>query len=345
MKRVWSFDSLLMKVTFRKLGYRESMTTDDARARFADMRATLRIPVVAAPMFLVSGPDLVIEACRSGIIGSFPAPNARTIDVLEEWLDQITSRIDHIRRTGENGATHVWAQNLVVHRTYDRLDAELALVQKYKPPIVITALGSPESVVEVVHGYGGLVIADVNSVEYARKAAGHGADGLALVAAGAGGHTGHMAGFAFVPAVREFFDGILILAGAIGDGRAVRAAEILGAELSYMGTRFIATEESIARDTYKEMIVDAKFSDLILTNSFTGAHAYYLRPSILAAGLDPDALAVRDGMDLAGAESKTRAWRDIWSAGQGVGTVRKIQPIGEVVDQLVDEYRDAKSLP
>ena len=319
------------------------MTNNNARARFADMRRTLRLPVVAAPMFLVSGPDLVVAACRSGVIGSFPAPNARTIDVFEEWLDTITGELDHFRTNGASGATHVWAQNLVVHRTYARLDAELALVQKYKPPIVITALGSPKSVVEVVHGYGGLVVADVNSVEYARKAAEHGVDGLALVAAGAGGHTGHMAGFAFVPAVREFFDGILILAGAIGDGHAVRAAEILGAELSYIGTRFIATEESIAVSPYKQMVVDSKFSDLILTNSFTGAHAYYLRPSIVAAGLDPDSLSDRDGMNLAGYDAK--AWKDIWSAGQGIGAIGDIQPVGEIVDQLVCEYEGAKLIP
>lgn len=321
------------------------MAIIDSRVLFADMRATLRIPVVAAPMFLVSGPDLVVAACRSGIIGSFPAPNARTIDVFEEWLDQITGQIALMRKNEVAGSTHVWAQNLVVHRTYDRLDAELALLQEYKPPIVITALGSPRAVVDAVHDYGGLVIADVNSVEYAHKAAGVGVDGLALVAAGAGGHTGHMAGFAFVPAVREFFDGILILAGAIGDGRAVRAAEILGAELSYMGTRFIAAEESIAFDPFKQMVVESKFSDLILSNSFTGAYAYYLRPSIVAAGLDPDNLAKKGGMDLTGSESKTKAWRDIWSAGQGVGTIRKIEPVADIVAQLISEYEKAKAKP
>lgn len=207
------------------------MTTNDSRKRFMKMRATMRLPVVCAPMFLVSGPDLVVAACRAGIVGSFPAPNARTIDVFEEWLDRISGELDILRKKQVKGATDIWALNLVVHSTYERLDAELALLEKYRPPIVITALGSPRAVVEAVHGYGGLIIADVNNVEYARKAAAVGVDGLALVAAGAGGHTGKMAGFAFVPAVREFFDGVLILAGAIGDGRAVRAAEVLGAEL------------------------------------------------------------------------------------------------------------------
>lgn len=319
------------------------MSKHDSRARFAAMRASLRLPIVVAPMFLVSGPDLVTAACRSGVIGSFPAPNARTIDVLEEWLDKITNEIGRIKAQQLAGATDVWAQNLVVHSTYDRLDAELKLLQKYQPPIVITALGSPKKTIEVVHDYGGLVIADVNSVELAHKAADAGADGLALVSAGAGGHTGQMAGFAFVPMVREFFDGVLILAGAIGDGRAVRAAEILGAELSYMGTRFIASEESIAFEPFKQMVVDASFEDLILTNSFSGADAYYLRQSIVAAGLDPDSLVAKDGMDLTGSETKVKAWKDIWSAGQGVGAIHDIKPVATIVDRLEAEYRDAKS--
>lgn len=316
-----------------------------SRAHFTEMRASLRLPIVVAPMFLVSGPDIVIAAARCGVIGSFPATNARSIDIFEEWLDRITGELKLLRKNQVTGATDVWAQNLVVHSTYDRLDAELALLQKYRPPIVITALGSPKRTIEAVHDYGGLVIADVNSVDLARKAAEAGADGLALVSAGAGGHTGQMAGFAFVPAVREFFDGILILAGAIGDGRAVRAAEILGAELSYMGTRFIASEESIAFGPYKQMVVDSDFSDLILTNSFSGAHAYYLRPSIVAAGLDPDHLPAKNGMDLTGSETKVKAWKDIWSAGQGVGTIRKIESLATIVDRIDAEYQAARQLP
>jgi nitronate monooxygenase len=202
-------------------------------------------------------------------------------------------------------------------------------------------LGSPKKAIEVVHAYGGLVIADVSSVELARKAADAGADGLALVSAGAGGHTGQIAGFAFVPMVREFFDGILILAGAIGDGRAVLAAEALGADLSYMGTRFIATEESIAFDNFKQMVVDSDYSDLILSNSFSGADAYYLRQSIVNAGLDPDNLANKDRMNLTGSQAKVKAWKDIWSAGQGVGAIHEIQPVAAIVDRLEAEYRHA----
>jgi nitronate monooxygenase len=304
-----------------------------ARARFDKLRSTLRLPVVVAPMFLVSGPDIVIAAARARVIGSFPAPNARSIDVFAEWVEQISA------------ATETWAQNLIVHSTYERLDAELEILRQYKPPVVITALGNPARVIDAVHEWGGLVIADVNSVDLARKAAAAGADGLALVAAGAGGHTGQMAGFAFVPAVREFFDGILILAGAIGDGRAVRAAEVLGADLCYMGTRFIASEESIAFETYKQMIVDSDFSDLILSNSFTGAEAYYLRQSIIAAGLDPDALVSKGKMDLSGSESRVKAWKDIWSAGQGIGTVHAVQPVAHIIEQLDAEYVAARELP
>jgi nitronate monooxygenase len=319
-----------------------SASEHDARVRFAELRASLRLPIAVAPMFLVSGPDIVIASARAGVIGAFPSTNARTIDVFEEWLDRISNEIRFMREKQLPGTTDVWAQNLIVHSTYERLDAELALLQKYRPQIVITALGNPARVIEAVHDYGGLVIADVNSVELARKAASAGADGLALVSAGAGGHTGQMAGFAFVPAVREFFDGVLILAGAIGDGRAVRAAEILGADLSYMGTRFIACEESIAFDPFKQMVVDCDYTDLILTNSFSGAHAYYLRPSIVAAGLDPDNLPKKDGMDLSGSESKVKAWKDVWSAGQGVGTVHKVEPLADIVDRIDEEYQAAR---
>lgn len=317
------------------------MADASARERFAEIRADLRLPVVVAPMFLVSGPDMVVAAARAGVLGSFPAPNARTIDVFEEWVATITDRLQGFRRGGPAGATHHWAMNLVVHRTYERLDQELAVLEKYRPPVVITALGSPQHVVDAVHGWGGLVIADVNSVEYARKAAALGVDGLALVAAGAGGHTGQMAGFAFVPAVREFFDGIVILAGAIGDGRAVRAAEILGAELSYMGTRFIACEESIAAAAYKQMVVESVFPDLVLTDFFTGARAYYMRQSIEAAGLDPDNLEAGTGMNL----SEKKAWKDVWSAGQGVGTIHRVEPLADIVAGIAQEYEAARDLP
>lgn len=308
-----------------------------SRERIEAIRSQLRLPVVAAPMFLVSGPELVLAACRSGIMGSFPAPNARSIDILDEWMGRISREL----KTPHDGGTQLWAQNLVVHQTYERLQQELELVAQYRPPVVVTALGSPRDVVETVHAYGGLVIADVNSLEYAVKAAQHGVDGLALVSAGAGGHTGSISGFAFVPLVREFFDGIIILAGAIGDGRAVRSAEILGADLVYMGTRFISAEESLASADYKRMVADSGYSDLVLTNAFTGGFAYYLRQSIERAGLDPERLEPRNGMDLGGVEYKVKAWKDIWSAGQGVGTVHEVEPVAAIVARLEQEYIDA----
>jgi nitronate monooxygenase len=313
----------------------------DARERFAEIRSQMVLPVVAAPMFLVSGPELVVEACRAGIIGSFPAPNARTVEVLADWMTRIADELDAARAADPAAKIACWAQNLVVHSTYDRLRAELELLERFRPPVVITALGSPKAALEVVHGYGGLVFADVNSVALARKAAATGVDGLALVCAGAGGHTGSMAAFSFVPAVREFFDGILIVAGGICDGRGVRAAEVLGAELVYMGTRFIAARESLASPEYKQMVVDADFGDLVLTDSFTGAHAYYLRKSIERAGHDPANLKPGQGMNLKGAETKVKAWKDIWSAGQGVGYVHDVEPIAEIVARLRREYAAA----
>lgn len=315
----------------------------DSLQPFAGIRARLALPAVVAPMFLVSGPDLVLAACRSGVIGSFPAPNARSIEILDEWMGRIAGDLASAQRVGPGAGVAPWAQNLVMHSTYDRLRAELDLVARHRPPIVITALGSPRAALEVVHGYGGLVIADVNSVEHARKAAATGVDGLALVCAGAGGHTGRMSAFAFIPAVREFFDGIVIVAGGISDGRGIRAAELLGADLVYMGTRFIAAEESLASPEYKRMVVAATSEDLVLSNSFSGADAYYLRQSIERAGYDPQSLQPRPGMDLAGSQARIKAWKDVWSAGQGVGLVHAIEPAAAIVARLRREYMAADS--
>ena len=309
------------------------------------IKEQLTLPLVVAPMFLVSSPELVLASCREGVIGSFPAPNARTLEVLESWMDQICTGLAETRDQEPERKIGPWAQNLVVHRTYARLADELKLVTRYQPPIVITALGSPRTVVDAVHDYGGLVIADVNSIEYARKAASIGVDGLALVSAGAGGHTGQMAGFAFVPAVREFFDGIIILAGAISTGGGIRAAEVLGADLAYMGTSFITAEESSAPPEYKSMAVEAQFGDLILTDSFTGADAYYMRQSLERVGIDPDNLQAGSGMDLSGHSGKVKAWKHVWSAGQGIGDVDGIQPLAGMVSRLKAEYEQAKAMP
>ena len=311
----------------------------ERRDRLGALRTGLRLPLIAAPMFLVSGPDLVLAACRAGIGGAVPAPNARTIEALDAWLERIAT--GH-RALGEAG---FWALNLVTHSTYDRLGAELELVDRYRPPVVITALGSPAPVIAHVHAYGGVVVADVNSVAFARKAAEAGVDGLALVCAGAGGHTGTISAFAFVPAVRRFFDGIVIVSGSIGDGAAIRAAELLGADLVYSGTPFIAATESLASDRYREMVVRASLEDLVLSRALTGADAYYLRESIVAAGLDPDALIGKGRVDLRSSQTQSKAWKDIWSAGQGVENVAAIEPTAVIVNRFAEQYQAALRLP
>lgn len=309
------------------------------RETLAAVFAGLRLPLIAAPMFLVSGPDLVIATCRAGAMGSFPFPNARTLDVLDGWLTRIGEEL----AAAPGGA--VYAANLVVHASYDRLGEELKLLERHRPPVVITALGSPRRVVETVHGYGGLVFADVASVPFARKAAEAGVDGLVLVSAGAGGHTGRMAGFAFVPAVRRFFDGVIVLAGSVSDGRAVRAAELLGADLAYMGTPFIAAGESLAGQEYRDMVVAAEFEDLVLSDRLTGAEAYYLKASLLRMGIDPADIPAGGRPDFTGSQTKIKAWKDVWSAGHGVGTVTRVEPAAAIVDRLAAEYAAALALP
>jgi nitronate monooxygenase len=295
----------------------------------------LSLPLIAAPMFLVSGPDLVVAACKEGIVGSFPTPNARTPAILDEWLDTITGQIRDVPDAAPLAA------NLVVHPSNTRLEDDLALVEKYKVPLVITALGSPRKIVERVHAYGGAVFADVNSVRFAHKAAAAGVDGLVLVAAGAGGHTGNMTGFSFVPAVREFFDGTIVLGGGIGDGRAIKATEVLGADLAYMGTNFIATEESLAHADYRQMLVDSTIEDLILTNAVTGVHANWLRQSLIAAGMDPSALDENPEVDFTDPQSGVKRWANTWSAGHGVGSITCTESVKSLVDRLKAEYAAA----
>jgi nitronate monooxygenase len=321
----------------------ESNCNPVERDRLAPLRAGLRLPLVAAPMFLVSGPELVLAACAAGIAGALPAPNARSIAGLDEWLQRITQ--GHAELQAQGARVGPWALNLVTHATYDRLPAELALVERYRPPLVITALGSPAPAVERVHAYGGRVIADVNSVALARKAAAAGVDGLALICAGAGGHTGKLTAFAFVPAVRRFFDGLLVVGGSIGTGAGIRAAELLGADLVYAGTPFIAARESLASDRYRDMVVRATVEDLVLSRALTGADAYYLRESIVAAGLDPDALTGKSRVDWTDSQGQLKAWKDIWSAGQGVENVTRIEPVADIVARLEAEYRGALHVP
>jgi len=303
------------------------------------LRTNLRLPAIVAPMFLVSGPEMVIASSRAGLIGSFPAPNARTSEILEEWIDQIETALT------DSDQPAIWAVNLVVHPSNERLPSELAIVVRHKVPLIITALGSPSRVVDAVHDYGGLVFADVNSVGFARKAAAAGADGLVLVASGAGGHTGLTAGFAFVEEVRQFWDGPIVLGGAISTGHAIRAAEILGADLAYLGTSMIACEESIADGAYKDMIVTAGAEDVIPSKGITGVTANWLRPSLVAAGYDPANMPEDKKPDFENAQDDTKAWKNVWSAGQGVGAVQAVEPLATIAKRLKKEYDAAVKLP
>jgi nitronate monooxygenase len=288
----------------------------------------LRLPVIVAPMFLVSGPDLVIASSNAGLIGSFPGPNARTAEELEDWMHQIN-----------NATSNPWAFNMITHKTYDRFSEELDLIKKFQPKIVITALGSPERVIEAVHGYGGKVIADVNNINFARRCAEMAVDGMALICHGAGGHTGHLSPFSFSAYVREFFDGLIVLAGSISTGQHIKAAQLLSADLCYMGTRFISAQESNAVDEYKSMIINSTYDDLRMTNLFTGAQAYYLKDSIIKNNLDPDNLdSNTDGFNVSASQDKIKAWKDIWSAGQGVGLIKNIESVESIVEKLESEF-------
>ena len=288
----------------------------------------LRLPVIVAPMFLVSGPDLVIASSNAGLIGSFPGPNARTAEELEEWMHQINK-----------STSNPWAFNMITHKTYDRFSEELDLIKKFQPKIVITALGSPERVIETVHGYGGQVIADVNNISFAQRCAEMNVDGMALICHGAGGHTGQLSPFSFSSYVREFFDGLIVLAGSISTGKHIKAATLLSADLCYMGTRFISAQESNAVDEYKSMIINSNYDDLRMTNLFTGAQAYYLKDSIINNNLDPDNLdSNTDGFNVSASQDKISAWKDIWSAGQGVGLIKNIESVESIVEELESEF-------
>ena len=304
-----------------------------------DWLDTMVLPLISAPMFLVSNVDLVAASCTSGVIGAMPTVNARTAEIFDQWLADLTSRLDAARANGRTVAP--WGVGLTTHSTNPRLPDDLALCVKYRAPLVITALGGPKPAIEPVHSYGGLVFADVSTPEYARKAADAGVDGLVLVCAGAGGHTGKLAAPTFVHMVREFWDGIIVLAGGMMNGSSLRAAQIMGADLAYMGTRFIATPESAADPRYKQMVVDCSFRDIVPTDAITGAVANKLRPSLVAAGLDPENLPTGKGFNLHYGEKQPKAWKDIWSAGHGVGAVKAVEPVADIVAQLRAEYERA----
>ena len=301
----------------------------------------LTVPVVASPMFIYSGPELVAAQCQAGVIGSFPSLNARPQSALAEWIDQINRSNEAFAAANPEAYVAPFAVNLIVHRSNDRLEQDLATVVEHRVPIVITSLGAREEVNQAVHSYGGIVLHDVINNRFAHSAIRRGADGLIAVAAGAGGHPGPLSPFALIQEIREWFDGPLLLSGAIAHGRSVLAAQAAGADLAYVGSAFLATDESRAPGSYKQMIVESGASDIVYSNLFTGVHGNYLRGSIEAAGLDPDDLPTSDpsAMDFGtGGTAESKAWRDIWGAGQGVGAVTSTGTVRELVDRLRTEY-------
>ncbi len=311
------------------------------------LKASLRLPVVAAPMFIVSNPRMVAAQCKAGIVGSFPSLNARPAEALGQWLETIDAELADYRTRHPDAAVAPYAVNLIVHHTNTRLEQDLDACVRHRVPIVITSLREPSAVVAAVHGYGGLVFHDVTTLRHARKAIAAGVDGLILVCAGAGGHAGMLSPFALLQEVRAEYEGLVLLAGAISDGAQVLAAQVMGADLAYLGTRFIATEEANAAPEYKRMLVEHTSADIVYTSTFTGVPGNYLGPSIVAAGLDPAALpgATKEAMNFAdaGAELKDKkAWRDIWSAGQGIGGIHRVATVAESVAELAAEYAAAR---
>jgi nitronate monooxygenase len=307
----------------------------------------LSIPVIGSPMFIVSGPELVIAQCKAGIVGSFPALNARPQSMLDEWLARIKEELAEHDRKNPDRLSAPFAVNQIVHRSNNRLDADLAMCEKHKVPMIITSLGAREELNQAAHRWGGIVFHDVINQRFAHKAVEKGADGLILVSAGAGGHAGTLSPFAFVAETRQWFDGPIALSGAIGNGRAIRAARMLGADFAYIGSAFIATTEANAVEGYKQMITSSAAEDIVYSNLFTGVHGNYLKPSIVAAGMDPDNLPQSDpskmsfGTDAAGERAKPKAWKEIWGSGQGVGSVGKILPAAELIARFKREYDEA----
>lgn len=295
-------------------------------------------------MFIVSSLELVIAQCKAGVIGSFPALNARPEEALDEWLCRIREELTAYDKEHPDCPSAPFAVNLIVHRSNVRLEHDLALCVKHKVPIVITSLGAREDVNQAIHAYGGIVLHDVINNKFARKAIEKGADGLIAVAAGAGGHTGAQSPFALIHEIREWFDGPLLLSGAIANGNAILAAQAAGADLAYIGSAFIATEEANAQPAYKQMVVESDASQITLTNFITGVHGNYLRASLINGGLDPDNMPVADPskMDFSAGSSRPKAWKDIWGAGQGIGAVKQVIPAAELVARLQSEYRAAR---
>ncbi|MBL9069852.1 MAG: nitronate monooxygenase [Sphingopyxis sp.] len=305
----------------------------------------LRLPVIGSPLFIVSGPDLVIAQCKAGVVGSFPALNARPQTLLDEWLHQITEELAAWDRDNPDRPSAPYAVNQIVHKSNDRLEQDIATCAKWKVPITITSLGAREELNQAVHSWGGITLHDVIDDRFARKAVEKGADGLIPVAAGAGGHAGRQSPFALVQEIREWFDGPVALSGAIGHGRSILAAQACGADLAYIGSAFIATAEANAEEGYKNGIVEGRAGDIVYSNLFTGVHGNYLRQSIVAAGMDPDNLPEGDLKTMnfgSGGNTKVKAWKDIWGSGQGIGSVTAVRPVAEFVAELEAQYIAAR---
>ena len=309
------------------------------------LKEKLRLPVVGAPLFIVSNPDLVISQCKSGIVGSFPALNARPEMELDRWLDRITTELGEHDANNPGKPSAPYAVNQIVHKSNNRLEHDVEMCVKWKVPIVITSLGAREDVNEAIHSYGGIVLHDVINNKFAKKAVLKGADGIIAVAAGAGGHAGALSPFALVQEIREWFDGPLLLSGSISNGNAILASVASGADLAYIGTPFIATVEANAVQAYKQAIVDGTSDDIVLSNLFTGVHGNYLKPSVVSAGLDPDNLPESDPSKMnfsSSGDSLSKAWKDIWGSGQGINAIKSIVSTKKLVERLDDEYRAAK---
>ncbi len=309
------------------------------------LRNRLRIPVVASPLFIISNPDLVIAQCKAGVVGSFPALNARPAEELGKWLQRINEELDRHNQANPDRPAAPYAVNQIVHKSNNRLDHDIEQCVKYKVPIVITSLGARTDLNEAIHSYGGITLHDIINNKFAKKAIEKGADGLIAVATGAGGHAGTTSPFALIQEIREWFDGPLLLSGSIATGSSVLAALAMGADLAYIGSAFIATHEANADERYKQCIVDCGADDIVYSNLFTGVHGNYLRPSIISAGLDPDNLPESDPskMDFgSGGNTDAKAWKTIWGCGQGIGAVKSIGSVGDLVDRLEGEYDAAR---
>ena len=307
---------------------------------------SLRVPVVAAPLFIISNPDLVIAECKAGIVGSFPSLNARPIEMLDQWLSRITEELDRYNQENPDQPAAPFAVNQIVHRSNDRLWEDVELCVKHNVPIIITSLGARPELNEAIHSYGGIVLHDIINNRFAHKAIEKGADGLIAVAAGAGGHAGTLSPFALIQEIRAWFDGPLLLSGSIANGNAILAAQAMGADLAYIGSPFIATEEANAAAAYKEMIVEGSADDIVYSNLFTGVHGNYLKPSIVASGMDPENLPESDPSQMkfgSGGSSKSKAWKDIWGSGQGIGAVEAVVPAAARVADLSAQYQAARS--